>query len=547
MHPSMLPPTLTLVQKRTDTLLDLIERDLGSGQTHASGILEELRGKRYRSSAGDDFMTHTLRSKVSFSSRMSDAGISTNRETDVATSCRLDEVMLAAQPELGAFKKRLDLDYDVLRHLRVLLTRQRAMAQRPLTPDKSIRKKTDTLSLFPEWSPRPAAPEVQVPISEEIAEHARASSVENASSYAKNAVDGEADSRWLSKHNPSVGGRECSATWEISLNVCKLSAVYIAWSKDLAPETVIVMVQRESKSSVDSSKSNEDVAIDADEARRWEIVAISRRVASTSTRSQRFQVSPPSTSVSKIRLLLRGFSGKNTERRFGIESVRFFRSLDTRDAFRETPQAIISSIAEWTRRTHQVAVCDLSANVQQFEYADRMRRDSLIVLEHFAIMTGSLEVSLRLAQSIIFDVESTAERCAIREFGRSVSHYAKRLRQLALILKTRTIHGALYDGSQTYANAVFDSALSSSTINIRADGREVTSTSSSNSHAVVNVRFSGTGIFAWEFKIIKDSVGDEMTCIGAALATDSPITNSNYERSNRLRPICMRPQQRTAI
>lgn len=80
--------------------------------------------------------------------------------------------------------------------------------------------------------------------------------------------------------------------------------------------------------------------------------------------------------------------------------------------------------------------------------------------------------------------------------------------------------------------ATFDATKSSPRIQLSDRNRSVESTSSSNTHVLVNQSFTTPGIYYWTFKLENDVLNDEMTCFGAA--TSNNITNSSYENSPNL-------------
>lgn len=80
--------------------------------------------------------------------------------------------------------------------------------------------------------------------------------------------------------------------------------------------------------------------------------------------------------------------------------------------------------------------------------------------------------------------------------------------------------------------ATFDASKSSPRIQLSDRNRSVESTSSSNTHVILNQSFTTPGIYYWTFKLENDVLNDEMTCFGAA--TSNNITNSSYENSPNL-------------
>eukprot|EP00939_MAST-03C_sp_MAST-3C-sp1_P005369 g5369.t1 len=321
----------------------------------------------------------------------------------------------------------------------------------------------------------------------------------------------------------------------------------------------MVQTSVEEKDSEEKGAGKRRVESKSEVCNNWKAVTVPTRVSmrqndvlseSPRQRYQRLQISPPVTSVLKIRLLLRDFAPQNEEERYAIEDVRFYRRLNSEIQHRESPQDVISNIARWALATYvasQRSEWDGTSNDETLKYAgdlDRIRQESVAVLERFALLTGSLEVSLRLAQAVLSNDLSAATTASVaksnvsslpaRAFRKALSRCKYKLRKRAMILKTHSTHGMVDDPNRTYKKAAFSAELSHDEINIEDDGKTVRSMTSSNSHAVLNVQFSGSGRYAWEFEIVKDAHGDEMTCIGCALATSTRIENSNYERSSEL-------------
>ena len=79
-------------------------------------------------------------------------------------------------------------------------------------------------------------------------------------------------------------------------------------------------------------------------------------------------------------------------------------------------------------------------------------------------------------------------------YSTSLHSFASRIEEQGCLAVTRSLQ--FQDKSdQSFENAHFDASLSSESITFESGEREVHSTSSSNSHAVLNISFSGSGVY----------------------------------------------------
>jgi hypothetical protein len=481
-------------------------------------------------------------------------------------------------------EEEVSLDLETLRAIRIptLKTVSALLRESCMEP----------LSIFKEWSPSPARAETLIRLTGSTC---RASSVESSEFGAKKVLVEDEDSgsttknMWKSQQFPSLNGGtsrevkdDSGAYWEIVLSkpLKRLSSVYVKYEKDLLPNSIIILAYGE----------DDDKGDDEEEKTAWKVVSSRTKARVTEEEyyysdnieksllpcsnyprmAQRFQISSSQpSSVSCLRIYFLGFHKSNVEKKYGVRQIYLFESEHVES---EIPRTILGNVAKWLHRTHHVL-----ANTSS-------KQESLRALEQLSISSGSLEVAMHYARSMMIqdsgssssssssssstssissgqdekkeeDEENMKQNDNNGRFAKVIRDLASRIEQQGCLAVTRSSHSQGV-GDETFENVHFDASLSSESITFENGGREIRSTSSSNSHAVLNVSFSGSGVYvyiisfyhhitthnsstpkhrySWEFRIMKDTHGDEMTCIGAAVSSTERIEDSSYERSTEL-------------
>ena len=289
--------------------------------------------------------------------------------------------------------------------------------------------------------------------------------------------------------------------------------------------------------------------------------------------AQRFQLTPSSGVVSCVRIYFLGFHVNNVEKKYGVRQIYLFESEQVQS---EIPRTILGNVARWLHRTHRMLGNNTSS-----------RTETLHALEQLSISSGSLEVAMYYAKSMMIEdsddsssqedekkddddddeitltvirdaqgkagfnfntasllvtkVSSYGETLGVQSnrrilsvdgmnikdskqylsaakskqkfqltlgpkvrhsptqstttgYSTSLHSFASRIEEQGCLAVTRSLQ--FQDKSdQSFENAHFDASLSSESITFESGEREVHSTSSSNSHAVLNISFSGSGVY----------------------------------------------------
>lgn len=235
---------------------------------------------------------------------------------------------------------------------------------------------------------------------------------------------------------------------------------------------------------------------------------------------------PPGTTAARMRLSFTGTGPGNSDGAVALQRVRVMTYVEA-EAFTPGDESMRAMI------TWLASVADTAATLDS-EAARAVRDAALRVILGLARVHASSSTLLHACKLLLAggNVALSHDTAAAGvSLLTALTTAIAAADETAARAEYRTAAVAGAEAAPAYGvivGAAFDPAeMSSSYASLSNDNRTVSSTSSSNSHALLNVGPFTEGKGAWEFKLDEDT-NSQCSCFGAAV---KPVESSNYENA----------------